>query len=146
MTDLIDLIETTEPDQWISTLQNFQKDSIKQLSAQGNTYDAIAELWITATIPATAPFSAEGGPNVNSTYFEKLKEEFRAFICGHKKYEKEREEISTGQKSVHTYVVSTMSVAIAPHVGSVAVVIVPVLVLMLASLGKISINAWCANT
>jgi len=146
MTDLKDLIETTEPDQWISTLRDFQKDSITQLSAQGITYDAIAELWITAVVPTTALFSAGGGSNGNSPYLDRLKDEFRAFVCGNKKYEKEWKEISAGQKSIHAFVVSTMSVAIAPHVGSIAAVIAPALVLMLASLGKISINAWCAST
>lgn len=142
MTELSHLLEATEPSAWIEALPEFQKASIVRLKSQGNSYETIASIWATAVIPTTAPFSANATDG-DTGYLSKLKDEFRAFLCGSKKYDKDRKEIAAGQKTVHAFVVSTMSVAIAPHVGSAAPVIAPIIAIMLATLGKISLNAWC---
>jgi hypothetical protein len=45
-----------------------------------------------------------------------------------------------------TYVVSTMAVAIAPHLSVASAVISPPIALVLAaSVGKVALNAWCAT-
>ena len=62
-----------------------------------------------------------------------------------KKYKKERDGLFGEKGLARTYVVSAMAVAIAPQLSVAAAVIAPLIALVLASVGKVALNAWCAS-
>ena len=100
---------------------------------------------ITASAENTYRFSATSPVGDKGAFLENLKAEVRAFLCGDKKYKTEREGLFGKSGLARTYVVSAMAVAIAPHLSVASAVIAPLIALVLASLGKIALNAWCAT-
>ena len=144
MHDLQSVIADTDPDSWIEALPTYQRDSILQMRARGVSYDEIAQIWIAAGSSATAPFSSGSPPNADPTFLDKLRTEVRAYLCGEKRYEKDRKQILASGKEMQTFVVGALAVAIAPYVGAASVVIAPIIALLLANIGKVSLTAWCA--
>lgn len=144
MEDIQSLIDTTDPEIWFEALPPYQRNSIVQMRAEGSSYDDIASAWIAAGSSKTAPFSSGGAPTPDPSFLANLRQEFRAYLCGDKKYDKDRKQIAAQGKDARMFVVSGLSIAIAPHVGAASVVIAPIIVLLLANLGKVSLNAWCA--
>jgi hypothetical protein len=145
MSDVTDDFFTDDSQEWISTLPAFQQKSINALIAQGISLEDIAIQWVSASAATTAPFSAGAPAPSGKDFLEKLKLEIRAFICGDKKYEKDREEISKAKQSLQLAFVTSVSAAVAPHIGANATVILPIAALVLANIGKISKNAWCST-
>jgi len=144
MEEIHSVIADTEPDSWIEALPAYQRNSIIQMRAKGTSYDEIAAVWIAAGSSTTAPFSSGSAPNMDPSFLEKLRGEIRAYLCGDKRYDKDRKQIAASGKEMHAYIVSGMSVAIAPFVGSAGIIIAPIIALLLANIGKVSLNAWCA--
>jgi len=146
MQDIQNLIDTTDPENWFDALPIYQRDSLVQMRAKGISYDDIATAWIAAGSSNTAPFSSGEQIMPDPTFLMKLQREFRAYLCGDKKYDKDRKQITAQGKDGRIFVVSGLSVAIAPYVGSASAVIAPIIVLLLANLGRVSLNAWCATS
>lgn len=146
MNNLQNLIDTSEPEMWFEALPPYHRNSIVQMRAKGSSYDDIASAWIAAGSSRTAPFSSGGQLTPDPTFLTNLRREFRAYLCGDKKYDKNRKQIALQGKEARMFVVSGLSLAIAPQVGSVSAVIAPIIVLLLANLGRVSLNAWCATS
>lgn len=146
MDNMMDFLETSEPDSWIATLPSYQRNTITEMRARGASYEDIASIWIAAGASNTAPFSTGGPLQPDPGFLEKLRREVRAYVCGDKKYDKDRKQLIAGGKEIHAFVISGMSVGIAPFVGAASIVIAPLIALLLASIGKISLNAWCAKS
>jgi hypothetical protein len=144
MDELQSVLENIEPDFWIDTLPAYQRDSVRQMRAKGVPYEQIAATWIAASTSTTAPFSSGNVPPPDLGFIEKLQAEVRAFLCGDKRYDADRKKLLASGGQLQMVVVSAMSAAIAPTVGSVAVVVLPLIALILATLGKFSLNAYCA--
>jgi hypothetical protein len=139
----IDDLFADDPAQWVTQLPAYQSESIAELLNAGETYDNIALLWLTATAQNTFGFSASQPDGTRSTFLASVKAEVRAYLCGNAKYKKERDGLF-GEKGVtRTYVVGAMAVCIAPYIGMAAPVLAPIVALVLASIGKITVNAWC---
>ena len=49
-------------------------------------------------------------------------------------------------EAAKTTIVSVISTAVAVNIGTTATLLVPPVVLMLHVVGKVGINAWCAET
>lgn len=145
MEDLQRLIDTTDPEIWFEALPTYQRNSIVQMRAKGSSYDDIASAWIAAGSSNTAPFSSGNRPEPDPGFLANLRREFRAYLCGDKKYDKDRQQIAAQGKDARMFVVSALSLAIAPHVGSASAVIAPIIVLLLANMGRVSLNAWCST-
>ncbi|OAB30628.1 hypothetical protein PMSD_19035 [Paenibacillus macquariensis subsp. defensor] len=127
---------------WLDALPPYQSKSIQQLMDQGKSYEEISILWLSANGPAnTYPFGAN---NTKSLFFEKLMEEVEHFICREDKYTDEKKKLLTQFKAGDVYVVTFISAIIAPVVGATSVLIAPAIALILMTVLRMGINAWCA--
>lgn len=145
MDDTIETLFQDDPEKWVADLPEFQRASIQELRANGATYDDVAQAWITASAENTYRFSASAPVGDKRAFLDSLRKEIRAFLCGDKKYKKERDGLFGDKGLARTYVVSAMAVAIAPHLSVASAVIAPLIALVLASVGKIALNAWCSS-
>lgn len=141
----IDTLLDDEPIKWIQDLPDYQRDAIEYLIANGSSFDEVAQAWITASAENTYRFAAATPVGDKGAFLENLRKEIRAFLCGDKKYKHEREGLFGEKGIARTYVVSAMAVAIAPHLSVASAVISPLIALVLASIGKVALNAWCAT-
>lgn len=145
MAETIDTLLQDDPDKWVADLPEFQRAAIQELRAAGSSYEEIAQAWITASAENTYRFSTSAPVGNKGAFLDNLRSEVRGFLCGDKKYNKERDGLFGEKGLARTYVVSTMAVAIAPHLSVASAVIAPLIALVLASVGKIALNAWCAS-
>jgi hypothetical protein len=141
--DTIETLLEDDPEKWVADLPEFQRAAIQELRASGASYDDVAQAWITVSAENTYRFSASAPVGDKHAFLDSLRKEIRAFLCGDKKYKKERDGLFGNKGLARTYVVSTMAVAIAPHLSVASAVIAPLIALVLASAGKIALNAWC---
>jgi hypothetical protein len=145
MMDSIDTLFDDEPIKWVQELPAYQREAIDKLLSTGASFEDVAQAWISASAENTYRFSASAPVGNKGEFLTNLKREVRAFLCGDRKYKKERDGLF-GEKGVaRTYVVSAMAVAIAPHLSVASAVISPLIALVLASIGKVALNAWCAT-
>lgn len=145
MSDCIDDLLHGEPAEWVQELPEFQRTTIQELLSKGLNFEEVAQAWITASAENTYRFSASAPVGDKGAFLDNLKKEIRGFLCGDKKYKKERDGLFGEKGLARTYVVSSMAVAIAPHLSVASAVIAPLIALVLASIGKIALNAWCAS-
>lgn len=145
MTKTIDMLLDDDPIKWVKALPEYQRDTIEKLLAGGSSFDDVAQAWISASADNTYRFSASASVGNKGAFLENLKSEIHAYLCGDKKYKKERDGLFGEKGLARTYVVSSMAVAIAPHLSVASVVISPLIALVLASIGKVALNAWCAT-
>lgn len=146
MTATIDTLLDDDPIKWVQELPEYQRDTIEKLLASGSSFDEIAQAWISASAENTYRFAAATPVPIGNkgAFLENLRKEIRAYLCGDKRYKRERDELFGEKGIARTYVVSAMAVAIAPHLSVAAAVISPLIALVLASIGKVALNAWCA--
>jgi hypothetical protein len=132
------------PSEWINGLPAFQRETIDALLTSGLSYEDAAKSWASTTTENTFGFSASGSVGKKGAFVENLKHEIRKFLCGDKKYKTERDGLF-GQKGLaRTYIVTQIAVSISPHISVASTVISPIVALLLASFGKIALNAWCS--
>lgn len=144
MFEQIDALLQDEPEKWIAELPEFQREPLQKLLKSGLSYDQIAQSWLSASAENTYRFSATSPAGKKDAFLDSLKAEVRAFLCGDKKYKKERDGLFGERGQGRIFVVSAIAVAIAPHLNVAAPVIAPLIAITLASIGKITINAWCS--
>lgn len=145
MTATIDTLLDDDPIKWVQELPEYQRDAIEKLLACGSSFDDVAQAWISASAENTYRFAAAAPVGNKGAFLENLRKEVRAFLCGDKKYKTERDGLFGEKGIARTYVVSAMAVAIAPHLSVASAVISPLIALVLASIGKVALNAWCAT-
>lgn len=136
----IEQLFTENPTPWLDALPAYQKNRVEQLLNAGSGLEDVAEQWLSANVDQTVPFGADIGKNI---FIDKVWEEIEKFLCGAEAYEPDRVRLAKESNIIHTYFVGVVSAAIAPNLGTSAVFLAPVVALLLASVGKISINAWC---
>lgn len=132
-----------EPRELIGSLDNYQQEIVLALlKATNNNYLEAADKWLSASPSNTAKF---GGDSSHSTiYREKVVEEIEKFLCGNEpSYEEEREKLKEQSDKSQKYIIGVLSTAIGSQLGVAGVFIAPVIVLVIISMGKICINAWC---
>jgi hypothetical protein len=144
MTDNLDTLLADDPVKWVQSLPEYQRRTIEDLLARDQSFDDVAQAWITASAENTFRFSATAPVGNKGAFLDNLKHEIRKFLCGDKAYKKERDGLFGEKGLARTYVVSCMAVAIAPHLSVASAVIAPLIALVLASIGKVTLNAWCA--
>jgi len=146
MSDAISSLLAEEPAEWIVSLPEFQRRSISELVAAGRSYDEVADLWLSASAANTFRLSAAPQIRAKDTFLSHVKKEVRAFLCGDPKYETERSGLFGERAPTRALVVSSIAVTIAPTLGVAAPVLSPIVALVIAGIGKIALNAWCAST
>jgi hypothetical protein len=143
MATIIDELFGGEPDQWIDALPTYQSEHLRTLKAQGRSLEDIADIWLRGSIQDTGFFGTSGSGGNKNEFLENLRNEVIEFICGGKKYQKERAELFGKEGISCTFFISAISVYIAPYVNAAPTLIAPAIAVILAIIGKISINAWC---
>ena len=146
MVHTLDAFFAGEPMEWLEALPAYQKFSLGELLAAGRDYDQAAEAWLTASAANTFRLGAGPALPAKDTFLAHVKREVRAFLCGDPRYAKERAGLFGDTATTRTMIVSAIAVALSPHVGMAVAVLTPIVALVLASMGKITLNAWCAST
>lgn len=142
MEELSQIIESDQ-DALLSSIDEFQSEIIKAfLVSTSNDYLASADNWLNASTANTAKFGGE--PNKAKIYRDKLLEELEKFLCGDQQYEDDRKKIAESTDKSQKYIIGVMSAAIGKTLGAAGPFIAPVIVLLILSIGKMAINAWCA--
>lgn len=135
------LIEVSD-NELLDTLEPYQREIIEQFITQSKgDYLGCADKWLNATPHNTAKFGTQ--PSTSKLYRDKLFDEIEKFLCGDERYEEDRKKINSTANNSNTFLISSMSAAIGTYLGVAGTFIAPVLVLLLMSCGKMSINAWC---
>jgi hypothetical protein len=141
----IDYLFKDDPAKWIQELPAYQQKLVEDLMQIGCSYEDAARAWLTASAANTFPYGTSNTVGSKDKFFENLKTEVTAFLCGGKKYKKERDGLFGEKGLARGYFVGAVSAAVAPSLGSSAAVLAPVVALVLAGLGKITLNAWCST-
>lgn len=142
MEELNKIIESDQED-LLTSIDNFQSEIIRLfLTATSNDYLASADNWLNASTANTAKFGGE--QNKSKIYREKLLEELEKFLCGDKQYEDDRQKIIESTDNSKKYIILVISNAIGKKLGVAGTFIAPVIVLLILSIGKMAINAWCS--
>jgi hypothetical protein len=142
MEELSNIIESDQ-DALLSSIDDFQAEIIKSfLVSTSNDYLVSADNWLNASTANTAKFGGE--PNKAKIYRDKLLEELEKFLCGDQQYEDDRKKIVESTDKSQKYIIGVMSTAIGKTLGAAGPFIAPVIVLLILSIGKMAINAWCA--
>lgn len=121
-------------EEWTSSLPSYQRSSIENmLASQDPTEVAIS--WLTSSGPKdTAPF---GGVRTGAIlFYENLLKEIQKLMCGSSDYDQERKALVNAASAGKMLIVSTVSIAVAPHVEAAAVVIGPAVAIVLALLSN----------
>lgn len=137
----LDHLLMDDPNEWIQSLPDYQKNIIIELLGQDLDFESIAETWSNASTENTFKFGTD--PVVNNNFWENVKKEVRAYLCGDKKYKKERDGLFGEKGIARIFIISAISVSIAPAIGVAAPVVAPLVALAIASIGKVTLNAWC---
>lgn len=121
------------------------------LPYQKNIFDTLIEkygeegaikIWLSPNNSQIVMFG--GDSNESHTYYDKVTDEIRKFICGDDKYADEREKIRLYTERTAKYVVITLAAILGDLFGTASAILVPVIVIILKSISKIGLNAWCA--
>jgi hypothetical protein len=138
----INTLPTFSLDDLLEGLKPYQKRSIKTLIASHGEEEA-AKKWLAASGPSsTQQFG--GQPQGNpQPFWDRLMAEFRLFVCGDKKYKKDRDKLLAQATPTAMFVVSGISSVIASTLGLAAALITPAIAILLHVVGKVGVNAWC---
>jgi hypothetical protein len=138
----LDELLVGQSNQLLNAIQPYQRKIIEAfLDSTNGDYLASADKWLNATPTNTATF---GGKRKTKIYRDKLLDEIEKFLCGDATYDEDRRKISDSSSRTQQYIIGVMSVAIGKVMGVAGTFIAPVIVLLMMSFGKMSINAWCA--
>jgi len=141
MEELTNIIQS-DPSELLTSIDDFQSEILKTfLENTSNDYLTSADNWLNATTANTAKFGGE--PGKSKIYRDKLLEELEKFLCGAEEYEEDRKKIAESSDKSKQYVIGVMSVAIGKTIGAAGTFLAPVIVLLIMSLGKMALNAWC---
>jgi len=139
----LNLLINSEQDELLDSLDNFQAEILRIfLGDTNNDYLASADKWLNATTANTAQFGGETGKA--KIYRDKLLDEIEKFICGDAAYEDDRTKINESADKTKQYLIGMISAAIGNTMGVAGTFIAPVIALLIMSMGKMAVNAWCA--
>lgn len=137
------LIVKSNPEELLSSIDKFQSEIIYTfLQSSSNDYLVCADKWLNANVSNTAKFGGE--QNKSRIYRDKIFEELEKFLCGDELYAEDRKKIADSTDKSQKYIIGVMSAAIGKTLGAAGTFIAPVIVLLIISIGKMAINAWCA--
>jgi hypothetical protein len=131
--------ETTD---WLAELKPYQREAL-QVFLEGANPDEAAERWLGATgSPNIMPF---GGPHDSKPFWNRFKEEFRKFLCDESSYKEERSALTLQGPVGKAVLISGVSAAIGATIGYSATLLAPAVALLLCTVGKMGVNAYCST-
>lgn len=126
---------------WVASIPEYQRQHIEKLLDAGVAPLDTARLWLEASGPSdTAPYGGiKGAPN---QFFNNVLREFQKLACGDAAYEEDRKKLASSYSAGKMTVVSTICLAIEPHVGASAILLGPAIAVLLG----VVVNAGKATT
>jgi PHD/YefM family antitoxin component YafN of YafNO toxin-antitoxin module len=135
MENKLEQLFQVENEEWLTTLPKYQQIRIKQLVDSTNSYEEAAKQWLNAMPENTFPLGAEQARNL---FIEKVRDEIEKFLSGDEKYADEHQQLVSSSEVLQKTLVSSVSAAIAPVIGTAAAYIMPVVVLVFMTMTKIA--------
>lgn len=136
-------LENITLNEWLGELKPYQMESMTTLIEVYGEEQA-AEKWLSSNGPINnVPFGGESNKEDTKLFFDRFKGEFKKFICGHPDYKKYREKLGTESPIIKGMYISVISTALGATFGFSAALLAPAVAILLASVGKIGLNAYC---
>jgi PHD/YefM family antitoxin component YafN of YafNO toxin-antitoxin module len=135
MENKLEQLFQVDKEEWLTTLPKYQQIRIKELVDSTNSYEEAAKQWLNAMPENTFPFGAEQARNL---FIEKVRDEIEKFLSGDEKYADKHKQLVSSSEVLQKTLVSSVSAAIAPVIGTAAVYIMPVVVLVFMTMTKIA--------
>lgn len=128
-----------------SILKPYQRRIVEMLVDKYGVEGA-AEQWILAKGPCqTSTFGGERHyDKQQNDYWTRFKYEFDKLLCGHQDYEIEREKFVNTSKTIGLAGITAISTWIGPLIGLSPVLLVPSIALLLTTVSKMGIKAYCS--
>ena len=124
----------------VEGLKEYQKEIIYQL-LENNNADQCLELWLNAN--GLINNSNFGGTNENDRLIKNFKIEICKLLSGFPEYETQVKEIKVYANLGKDALISGLTLALAPKLGTTAIILVPLVVLALISISKVGVRAYC---
>ena len=135
MENKLEQLFQVDKEEWLTTLPKYQQIRIKDLVDSTNSYEEAAKQWLNAMPENTFPFGAEQARNL---FIEKVRDEMEKFLSGDEKYADEHKQLLSSSEVLQKTLVSSVSAAIAPVIGTAAAYIMPVVVLVFMTMSKMA--------
>lgn len=133
-------IPAGELDEWLAVLKPFQRNAI-QTFLKTNSAEKAAECWLGATgSPNIVPF---GGTKDTKPFWDLFLSEFRKFLCDENAYVEEKKALASENPLGKAILVSAISAALGASIGFTATLLAPAVTVMLCTVGKMGIRAYC---
>ncbi len=124
----------------IENLEEYQKEIIQEL-LQHNSADEAIDLWINANGPIdNVNF---GGTQEKNELLNNFKIELCKLLSESPEYKNEVKEMKVYMNLGKDAIISGLTLALAPRLGTTAIIIVPLVVLAMISISKVGIKAYC---
>ena len=127
-------------DDWLAELKPYQQRTLREFLNSATPEEA-AERWIGATGSKNiVPF---GGILDEKPFWEKFNGEFRKFLCDDDAYIAEKKMLHDESSVSKALLISTISASIGATIGFAATILAPAITLLLFSVAKMGLNAYC---
>lgn len=132
-----------DPGDWIDSLPQHYAETIRAMVASGDTYERVAEVWLSKAGADNTFFLGAAGQR--QTYYDRVKEEFSKLICDHPDYSLIRADAKKQWNDKKLVICMPLAAAVGAKLGIAAAALLPVIALLLAAVTKVGKNAWCAS-
>lgn len=128
-----------------SILKPYQRRMVEML-VEKYGIEGAAEQWLIAKGPCqTSTFGGVAQDNnQQNDYWTRFRYEFDKLLCGHADYEIEREKFVGTSKTIGLAGITAISTWIGPLIGLSPVLLVPSIALLLTTVSKMGIKAYCS--
>ena len=139
------IIVPDEPlDIWLSELKPYQRNTLHQFM-QAMDAEQAAERWLTTIgSPNIAGFGGKALQD-SKPYWAKFKTECHKFLCDEEAYADDKKAILAEMPISKPLLISAMSGAIGAYLGTAGTLVAPAITLVLFTVGRLGLNAYCAK-
>jgi hypothetical protein len=128
---------------WLVELKPYQKKSLEKLISEYGEEETVKR-WLSSEGPTNVVHFC--GNRTREPFFERFRDEFKKFICGDDSYKKEREKLAAEATVPKQIIISVISAALGAVLGYTATLLAPAVTVMLYSVGKVGLNAYCKSS
>ena len=137
--DIVNIIESSKPGDWIDCLPNYQQKPIKEWYSISRDYNIVADNWQQTTYEMYAPCGNLPSPK---NYYEQVLNELEALLRGADRYKDLLSKIDNSKIIANTAISTWIANSIAEYTGTSSVFIAPLVMLALETIAKLGVNAW----
>lgn len=136
-------METYSIEDIYNSLPTYQANIIREL-VENNGEEKAAEIWLNSLGPKqTSHFG--GALHTNANYFTRCKTEIDKLLCGHPDYKEEYAKFISNERSITIATATAIGAWLSPIIGISVVLLVPAVELIIHSILKVGLNAYCTN-